>query len=97
MVAGSSPARPTNITFILLTLKQKMKANRLFLALIAAAMLGINSSCKKKTEYPRNPKDKEVYVDSYGNRSVWNSAMGIRESKSRITDNFSYFIPHIIE
>lgn len=55
-----------------------MKKKSLFLGLVALAMVSLGglSSCSNDRGYPENPTNNQRYVDSYGNVSIWNAALG---------------------
>jgi len=55
-----------------------MKNNKLFLGLVAIALVSLGGleSCSRDRGYPSNPVNNQRYVDSHGNMSVWNAALG---------------------
>lgn len=87
-----------------------MKTSTLFyLSILSLALsyCSCSSDKERQAQYPSNPTNGQVYVDykSYDGKypiiGFWiigrqSSGIGIRENSQRITDNVSYFVPHII-
>jgi uncharacterized membrane protein YgcG len=50
------------------------KTHAIFAALVALAVAGSATSCRRNSGYPMSPTAGQEYYDESGNRSVWNSA-----------------------
>ena len=64
--------------------------------LVAAMCLMTLAACTQKTELPENPKDKEEYRDSQGNRKIYYDMLKRKTQKPTQTKNLStthYYYP----
>ena len=70
------------------------KTNAIFAALVALAVAGSTTSCRRNSGYPTSPRAGQEYRDENGNRSVWNSAgywMIYSSMNGRPTGTYNYY------
>lgn len=70
------------------------KTHAIFAALVALAVVGSATSCRRNSGYPTSPRAGQEYRDENGNRSVWNPAgywMIYSSMNGRPTGTYNYY------